>query len=230
MTKWVAFSSYFIYKAFPYFQYDVRLTGKPNIYRFVPLHMLIGGHHFFRQQEPIPDDHAIWDTNLAVEERIAKSTEFAMDNLIPIYHPFRHPCLQILHSHVHPFCVIVKAGQALLMCDYLIPSSLHRVVQIISSISMKWQGPFPTKELRAVGSKASSHPSPSDSGSHRSRRLAPYPPASSQFRFGSADLEMDISGGMAGNVDNSNATAGKSAHAGQQMVSVPFSIRLGRNS
>ena len=101
----------------------------------------------------------------------ASRTEAASDKFMFITPPFQDSSLENLTSHVHPFCVIVKAATALLASLQFVPPQLRDTALKVTTIGSRWSLAFPTNNFRAVSSKSN----PSPHGSRRSHRLNPYP-------------------------------------------------------
>jgi hypothetical protein len=166
--------------------------------------MLFSDDGFQRRKEPIPIDHPMWGATLTTQARFEHAAvEYSPENLIMIRHPFDGPSLQELPSHVHPYCVIVKASPVLASCIHPVPPELKGMAQIVMGLGFSWSNPFLSKSLCAIGSQRA--PSSPDAGSHHSPRRVPYPPPASLPRAGhraNSGGWIGIGGGAAANTSS----------------------------
>ena len=159
--------------------------------------MLVGGEMFLRRKSHIPGSHQMWDATMDLQARMEGTrTESAADQYHFISFPFQHSSLKNLASHIHPFCVIMKASQALSKSLHLLPSELLATAVKIIAVGSRWSNSFPTSDLRAI----SSNHSPSTPSRRNLCSAAPYqvPGWLPAVRIGVSHGGMDVTGGGVG--------------------------------
>jgi hypothetical protein len=135
--------------------------------------MLVCGPPFVRRKDPVPSDHPVWDVYSGFQRQTEESKAmYSSDKFTLIGHPFDDLSLQDLTSHIHPFCVIVKAARALRSSLLKVSPELQLTVRNVILIDACWSETFPSTSLGAV-STPQAPPSP-DAGLRRSPRYTQY--------------------------------------------------------